>query len=136
MDTRGIPGQCAQIAPERWEFLITLRAVNGPQCATPDGEAAGGSACQKGANSLNLGPDVCYATMPSNHTLNASLTDHLRQFVAKQVASGCFGNSSEVVGAGARLLERDILQTATLPGSLDGAHDRPGDPASQPGKPI
>lgn len=51
--------------------------------------------------------------MPSKYTLNASLTGHLCQFVADQVASGRFGNASEVVRAGLRLLERDMLQNAS-----------------------
>jgi antitoxin ParD1/3/4 len=48
--------------------------------------------------------------MPGKFTLNVSLTDRLRQFVTDQVASGRFGNASEVVRAGLRLLERDLLQ--------------------------
>jgi antitoxin ParD1/3/4 len=43
--------------------------------------------------------------MPSKHSLNVSLTGELRDFVAKQVASGRFRTSSEIVRAALRLLE-------------------------------
>jgi antitoxin ParD1/3/4 len=42
------------------------------------------------------------------HALSVSLTEHLCNFVASQVASGRFGTSSEVVRAALRLLERDL----------------------------
>jgi putative addiction module CopG family antidote len=53
--------------------------------------------------------------MPSKHALNVSLTEHLCDFVASQVASGRFGTSSEVVRAALRLLERDL----NVAGSFD-----------------
>lgn len=43
--------------------------------------------------------------MPSKHSLNVSLTVELCDFVARQVASGRFRTSSEVVRAALRLLE-------------------------------
>ena len=46
--------------------------------------------------------------MPSKFTLNVSLTDELRDFVADQVKSGRFRTASEVVRAALRLLERDV----------------------------
>jgi antitoxin ParD1/3/4 len=46
--------------------------------------------------------------MPSRYTVNASLTPYLCDFVAAQVASGRFGNASEVMRAGLQLLERDL----------------------------
>ena len=45
--------------------------------------------------------------MPSKHNLNVSLTAHLCDFIADQVASGRFRTASEVVRAALRLLERD-----------------------------
>lgn len=46
--------------------------------------------------------------MPSKHTLNVSVTEHLYRFVEAQVASGGFSTASEVVRAALRLLERDV----------------------------
>lgn len=43
--------------------------------------------------------------MPSKHSLNVSLTGELCDFIARQVASGRFRTSSEVVRAALRLLE-------------------------------
>ena len=40
--------------------------------------------------------------------MNASLTPYLCDFVAAQVASGRFGDASEVMRAGLRPLERDL----------------------------
>ena len=45
--------------------------------------------------------------MPSKHNLNVSLTEHLCDFIAGQVASGRFRSASEVVRAALRLLEQD-----------------------------
>jgi len=45
--------------------------------------------------------------MPSKHNLNVSLTEHLCDFIAGQVASGRFRTASEVVRAALRLLEQD-----------------------------
>lgn len=47
------------------------------------------------------------APMPSKHSLNVSLTGELCDFVARQVASGRFRTSSEVVRAALRLLETE-----------------------------
>lgn len=44
--------------------------------------------------------------MPSKHSLNVSLTGELCDFIARQVASGRFRTSSEVVRAALRLLEK------------------------------
>jgi putative addiction module CopG family antidote len=52
--------------------------------------------------------------MPSKHALNVSITEHLSDFVASQVASGRFGTASEVVRAALRLLERDLAAPASL----------------------
>jgi putative addiction module CopG family antidote len=52
--------------------------------------------------------------MPSKYALNVSLTEHLCEFVAAQVASGRFGTSSEVVRAALRLLERDLVAPASF----------------------
>lgn len=61
--------------------------------------------------------------MPSKHTMNVSLSEHLHGFVAAQLASGRFSSASEVVRAGLRLLERE----------LDGAAAAaPGPKAAQP----
>lgn len=46
--------------------------------------------------------------MPSKHTLNVSLTEHLCKFIVDQVASGRFSTSSEVVRAALRLLEQEM----------------------------
>jgi len=45
--------------------------------------------------------------MPSKHNLNVSLTAHLCDFIAGEVASGRFRTASEVVRAALRLLEQD-----------------------------
>jgi antitoxin ParD1/3/4 len=45
--------------------------------------------------------------MPSKHNLNVSLTEHLCDFIAGQVASGRFRTASEVVRAALRLLEQE-----------------------------
>ena len=45
--------------------------------------------------------------MPSKHNLNVSLTEHLCDFIAGEVASGRFRTASEVVRAALRLLEQD-----------------------------
>ena len=52
--------------------------------------------------------------MPSKHTINVSLTEHLCGFVVSQVASGRFGTASEVVRAALRLLERDLDASASF----------------------
>jgi putative addiction module CopG family antidote len=67
--------------------------------------------------------------MPSKYTLNASLTHHLCAFVESQVASGRFGNASEVVRAGLRLLEQDV-QAFQAPEVRDGADRRSSHPGS------
>ena len=45
--------------------------------------------------------------MPSKHNLNVSLTAHLCDFIAGEVASGRFRTASEVVRAALRLLEQE-----------------------------
>ena len=57
--------------------------------------------------------------MPSKHTMNVSVTAHLRAFVEAQIASGRFSTASEVVRAALRSLERD----------LDGAAAAASEPA-------
>jgi antitoxin ParD1/3/4 len=59
--------------------------------------------------------------MPSKHTLNVSLTEHLCAFIEAQVASGRFRSASEVVRAGLRLLERDLAQPAPARGDESSA---------------
>ncbi|HEX4765221.1 MAG TPA: type II toxin-antitoxin system ParD family antitoxin [Lichenihabitans sp.] len=63
--------------------------------------------------------------MPSKYALNVSLTEHLCDFVAAQVASGRFGTASEVVRAGLRLLEKDERDLARRPDGSDGADPNP-----------
>jgi putative addiction module CopG family antidote len=46
--------------------------------------------------------------MPSKHTMNVSVTAHLHDFVATQIASGRFSIASEVVRAALRSLEREL----------------------------
>jgi antitoxin ParD1/3/4 len=45
--------------------------------------------------------------IPSKHNLNVSLTEHLCDFIAGQVASGRFRTASGVVRAALPLLEQD-----------------------------
>jgi antitoxin ParD1/3/4 len=47
-----------------------------------------------------------------------SLGDHFHAFVESQVAEGRYGNSSEVIRAGLRLLETQETQLAALRGDL------------------
>ena len=49
--------------------------------------------------------------MPSQHTLNVSLTREPLAYVARLVASGRYRSSSEVLRAALRTLERDELDT-------------------------
>jgi putative addiction module CopG family antidote len=52
--------------------------------------------------------------MPSRRALNVSMTDELCEFVARQVKSGRFQTSSEVVRAALRLLEREAEASHTI----------------------
>ena len=55
--------------------------------------------------------------MPKNTSV--TLSDHFESFVASQVASGRFGNTSEVVRAGLRLLEREEKALQALRTAID-----------------
>jgi putative addiction module CopG family antidote len=46
--------------------------------------------------------------MPSKHTMNVSVTEHLHDFVTAQIASGRFSTASEVVRAALRSLKREL----------------------------
>lgn len=52
------------------------------------------------------------------HT-SVTLSDHFEQFVASEIASGRFGNTSEVVRAGLRLLEREEKALEALRVAID-----------------
>ena len=55
--------------------------------------------------------------MASKRTMNVSVTEHLHDFVATQIASGRFSTASEVVRAALRSLERELEGPAAT--SLD-----------------
>jgi antitoxin ParD1/3/4 len=55
--------------------------------------------------------------MPKNTSI--SLSDHFEHFVAGEIASGRFGNASEVVRAGLRLLEREEKALEALRAAID-----------------
>ena len=55
--------------------------------------------------------------MPRNTSV--TLSDHFEQFVASEVASGRFGNVSEVIRAGLRLLEREERALQALRTAID-----------------
>ncbi len=55
--------------------------------------------------------------MPKNTSV--SLSEHFENFVASEVASGRFGNTSEVVRAGLRLLEREEKALEALRAAVD-----------------
>ncbi|MBK3664149.1 type II toxin-antitoxin system ParD family antitoxin [Bradyrhizobium diazoefficiens] len=73
--------------------------------------------------------------MPSKHSLNVSLTGELCDFIARQVASGRFRTSSEVVRAALRLLEGESRSSigARNPGRRTPALGKPGKPATRVG---
>jgi antitoxin ParD1/3/4 len=59
--------------------------------------------------------------MPKNTSV--TLSDHFEQFVTSEVASGRYGNASEVVRAGLRLLEHEEKHLAALRAAIDeGLH--------------
>lgn len=63
--------------------------------------------------------------MPQRRTI--SLTDRDEQFIAAQIASGDFGNASEVIRAGLHLLEQRQLEIEALRRAIsdgDAAHAR------------
>lgn len=72
------------------------------------------------------------------HRKTISLTDKDDAFIAAQVDSGEFGNASEVVRAGLRLLEHEKLKLAALKHAIaegDAAYARGGFTAySAPGQ--
>ncbi|WP_408502169.1 type II toxin-antitoxin system ParD family antitoxin [Paraburkholderia strydomiana] len=70
--------------------------------------------------------------MPSNYPLSISITEHLAAFIRQEVDSGRYGNASEVVRAGLRLLEEQRLRSMP-PGSNVGAMS---DSAKPPAKRI
>jgi|HubBroStandDraft_6_1064221.scaffolds.fasta_scaffold2126763_1 antitoxin ParD1/3/4 len=55
--------------------------------------------------------------MPKNTSV--TLSDHFESFVASEVASGRFGNTSEVVRAGLRLLEHEEKTLQALRAAID-----------------
>jgi antitoxin ParD1/3/4 len=63
--------------------------------------------------------------MPSKHSLNVSLTEHLSGFVEEQVVSGYFRTASEVVRAALRLLERDLRGPPSAIPRSDGSGTEP-----------
>ena len=71
--------------------------------------------------------------MASKYALNVSLTEHLCDFVASQVATGRFGTSSEVVRAALRLLERDLNGLASS-AHRDGAKVSPAVTSREDGR--
>jgi antitoxin ParD1/3/4 len=71
--------------------------------------------------------------MASKFAPNVSLTEHLCDFVASQVASGRFGTSSEVVRAALRLLERERNAPALF-ARQDGIKIGPAVSAAPPGR--
>ena len=50
----------------------------------------------------------------SQHRKTVALTDKDDRFIAEQIATGEYGNASEVVRAGLRLLEQEQLKLKTL----------------------
>jgi antitoxin ParD1/3/4 len=76
--------------------------------------------------------------MPSKHNLNVSVTEHLARFVAGQVGSGRFSSASEVVRAGLRLLERELVSAPAAPAAPPGdasadGHVVPSGPSGRKG---
>ena len=55
--------------------------------------------------------------MPKNTSV--TLSDHFEGFIAQEVASGRFGNASEVVRAGLRLLELEEKKLEALRAAID-----------------
>ena len=52
--------------------------------------------------------------MPEQHRKTVALTERDDRFIAAQIAKGEYGNASEVVRAGLRLLEKEQLRLETL----------------------
>jgi antitoxin ParD1/3/4 len=50
---------------------------------------------------------------------SVTLSDHFEQFVSSEVASGRYGNASEVVRAGLRLLEHEEKHLQVLRAAID-----------------
>jgi antitoxin ParD1/3/4 len=58
-----------------------------------------------------------------------SLGDHFNGFIAGQIAEGRYGNASDVVRAGLRLLETQEAQLAALRAALiEGENSGPAEP--------
>ena len=55
----------------------------------------------------------------SQHRKTVALTDKDDRFIAEQIASGEYGNASEVVRAGLRLLEQEQLKLKALRQAID-----------------
>ncbi len=82
-----------------------------------------------------LGAFMRPTPMPSKHTLNVSVTEHLARLVADQVDSGRFSSASEVVRAGLRLLERDLAVAPQTDVLVDGLAVPPSPDAPGPAAP-
>jgi putative addiction module CopG family antidote len=63
--------------------------------------------------------------MPPNHSLNASLTEQLIDFIEEQVRCGRYRSASEVVRAGLRLLQ-DSPKAPSGQAAQAAAHDPVG----------
>jgi Arc/MetJ-type ribon-helix-helix transcriptional regulator len=61
--------------------------------------------------------------MPSKHAISVSLTEHLDLFVKSELAAGRYRTASEVVRAGLRLLEEQIIQRRS-PATPSGSGER------------
>jgi antitoxin ParD1/3/4 len=60
----------------------------------------------------------------AKHT-SVTLSDYFEKFIASEIASGRYGNSSEVVRAGLRLLEREEMKLEALRAAIDEGLNSP-----------
>jgi Arc/MetJ-type ribon-helix-helix transcriptional regulator len=54
--------------------------------------------------------------MPPKPSLNVSLMPALTDYISNLVAAGQYRSASEMVGAGLRLLQREVAPSASTPG--------------------